>query len=38
MTRYINDSVYNQQVYKHCQTVPFDKGDKVGILERKRKI
>jgi hypothetical protein len=33
ITRHLNDSVHNQQVYK---TVPFDTGDKVRILERKK--
>ena len=35
MTRHLNDSVHNQQVYK---TVPFDTGDKVRILEKKEKF
>jgi len=35
MTRHLNDSVHNQQVYK---TVPFDTGDKVRILEEKGKF
>ena len=35
MTRHLNDSVHNQQVYK---TVPFDTGDKVRILEQKEKF
>ncbi len=35
MTRHLNDSVHNQQVYK---TVPFNSGDKVRILEKKEKI
>jgi hypothetical protein len=35
MTRHLNDSVHNQQVYK---TVPFDIGDKVRILEEKGKF
>ncbi len=35
MTRHINDSVRNQQVYK---TVTFDTGDKVRILEKKEKF
>ena len=35
MTRHINDSVHNQQVYK---TVPFDTGDKVRILEKKKNL
>ena len=35
MTRYLNDSVHNQQVYK---SVPFDTGDKVRILEQKEKF
>ncbi len=34
ITRHLNDSVHNQQVYK---TVPFDTGDKVRILEKKEK-
>ncbi len=33
ITRHINDSVNNQQVYK---TVPFDTGDKVRISEKKK--
>ncbi len=35
MTRHINDSVHNQQVYT---TVPFNTGDKVRILEKKEKF
>ena len=35
MTRHLNDSIHNQQVYK---TVPFDIGDKVRILEKKEKF
>jgi hypothetical protein len=35
MTRHINDSVHNQQVYK---SVPFDSGQKVRILEQKEKF
>ena len=35
ITRHLNDSVHNQQVYK---TVPFDTGDKVRILEEKGKF
>ncbi len=35
ITRHINDSIHNQQVYK---TVPFDTGDKVRILEKKVKF
>jgi hypothetical protein len=35
MTRHINDSVHNQQVYT---TVPFSTGDKVRILEQKKKF
>jgi hypothetical protein len=35
ITRHLNDSVHNQQVDK---TVPFDKGDKDRILEKKEKI
>jgi hypothetical protein len=35
MTRHINDSLHNQQVYK---SVPFDAGDKVRILEQKEKF
>jgi hypothetical protein len=35
ITRHINDSIHNQQVYK---TAPFDTGDKVRILEKKEKI
>ncbi len=35
ITRHINDSVHNQQVYT---TVSFNKGDKVRILEKKEKI
>ena len=35
MTRHLNDSDHNQQVYK---TVPFDTGDKVRILEKKEKF
>ncbi len=35
ITRYLNDSVHNQQV---CKTVPFDTGDKVRILEQKEKF
>ena len=35
MTRHLNDSVHNQQVYK---TVSFDTGDKVRILEQKEKF
>ncbi len=35
MTRHINDSLHNQQVYT---TVPFDTGDKVRILEQKEKF
>jgi hypothetical protein len=35
ITRHLNDSVHNQQVYK---TVPFDTGDKVRILEKKEKF
>ena len=35
MTRHLNDSVHNQQVYK---SVPFDTGDKVRILEEKGKF
>ncbi len=33
--RYINDSVHNQQVYTR---VPFNRGDKVRILEQKEKF
>jgi hypothetical protein len=35
MTRHINDSVHNQQVYT---TVPFNIGDKLRILEQKEKF
>jgi hypothetical protein len=35
MTRHLNDSVHNQQVYK---SVPFNDGDKVRILEEKGKF
>jgi len=35
MTRYLNDSVHNQQVYK---SVPFKDGEKVRILEEKGKF
>ena len=35
MTRHLNDSVHNQQVYK---TVPFNSGDQVRILEKKEKF
>ena len=35
MTRHINDSGHNQQVYK---SVPFDSGQKVRILEQKEKF
>ena len=35
ITRHLNDSVHNQQVYK---SVPFDTGDKVRILEEKAKF
>ncbi len=35
MTRHLNDSIHNQQVYK---SVPFDTGDKVRILDKKEKI
>jgi hypothetical protein len=35
MTRHLNDSVHNQQVYK---SVPFKDGDKVRILEEKGKF
>jgi hypothetical protein len=35
MTRHLNDSVHNQQVYT---TVPFTTGDKVRILEEKEKF
>ncbi len=35
MTRHINDSLRNQQVYT---TVPFNTGDKVRIIEQKEKI
>jgi hypothetical protein len=35
ITRHLNDSVHNQQVYK---TVPFNSGDKVRILEQKEKF
>ncbi len=35
ITRHLNDSVHNQQVYK---TVPFDTEDKVRILEKKEKF
>jgi hypothetical protein len=35
ITRHINDSVHNQQVYN---TVPYDTGDKVNILEEKEKF
>jgi hypothetical protein len=35
ITRHLNDSVHNQQVYK---SVPFDTGDKVRILEKKEKF
>ncbi len=35
MTRHINDSVHNQQVYT---TVPFNTGDKVRKLEQKEKF
>ena len=35
ITRHLNDSVHNQQVYK---SVPFDIGDKVRILEKKEKF
>jgi hypothetical protein len=34
MARHLNDSVHNQLV----KTVPFDTGDLVRILERKRKM
>jgi hypothetical protein len=35
ITRHLNDSVHNQQVYK---TVPFNSGDQVRILEKKEKF
>ncbi len=35
ITKHLNDSVHNQQVYT---TVPFDTGDKVRILELKLQI
>ena len=35
MTRHLNDSVHNQQVYK---SVPFNDGEKVRILEEKGKF
>ncbi len=35
MTRHVNDSVHNQQVYA---TVPSDTGNKVRILEQKEKF
>jgi hypothetical protein len=35
ITRHLNDSVHNQQVYK---TVPFNSGDKVRILEQQEKF
>ena len=35
ITRHLNDSVHNQQVYK---SVPFNDGDKVRILEKKEKF
>ncbi len=35
ISRHINDSAHNQQVYK---TVPFNTGDKVRILEKKEKL
>ena len=35
ITRHLNDSVHNQQVYK---SVPFETGDKVRILEEKEKF
>jgi hypothetical protein len=33
--RYLSDRMYNQKVY---QSVPFNDGDKVRILEKKEKI
>ncbi len=35
ITRHLNDSVHKQQVYN---TVPFDTGDNVRILEKKEKF
>jgi hypothetical protein len=35
MARHINNSLHNQQVHK---TVPFDTGDKVRILRKKKKL
>ncbi len=35
ITRHLNDSVHNQQVYK---TVPFDTGVEVRILEKKKNL
>ncbi len=35
ITRHLNDSVHNQQVYK---TVPFNSGDQVRILEKNEKL
>jgi hypothetical protein len=35
ITRHLNHSVHNQQVYK---TVPFNSGDQVRILKKKEKI
>jgi hypothetical protein len=35
MTRQLNDSAHNQKVY---QSVPFKDGEKVRLLEQKKKI
>jgi hypothetical protein len=35
ITRHLNDSLQNQQIYK---SVPFSDGDKVRILEKKEKF